>query len=496
AKVRLISSYVVCTSKVELSFLAVCSSFTKGTTFVVDVTWLGNEGAQSITANLNVPYIRIDLSISPALNLLDKYLNLRNITDVVVIFENARFIDQALYYWINSTRLRMIVSDKLDKISANRLKDMRPMPTSYAIIASTINITAMLNVANQENLMKFPERWNLVFLDFKYENFIKNLKVNKINLLRMENVVCCALQGLSTCNCPNDFNLQKSFLKLMMEQIIQTLARMSNYKLSEEIVCDTNKYNESIIQRFKKMFLRAYSDNGNIVEKDGIFRMKIKAVVEIGTGLTNPEVAGKFDNNQELIIEDGVEIKPIKAFYRVGSTHAIPWSYQEKDSTTGDLRWTGYCIDFIQKLSELMNFNYELVIPENGTFGEKNSEGVWNGLIGDLTRGETDLAISALIMTADREEVVDFVAPYFEQGGISIDKYSVNMYFRIPFLFVVMRKPVRKTSLFKFMTVLKLEVWLSIVAALVVTAFMIWFLDKYSPYSAKNNKKAYPYECR
>lgn len=59
-----------------------------------------------------------------------------------------------------------------------------------------------------------------------------------------------------------------------------------------------------------------------------------------------------------------------------------------------------------------------------------------------------------------------------------------------------MRKPVRKTSLFKFMTVLKLEVWLSIVGALIVTGFMVWFLDKYSPYSARNNKKAYPYPCR
>ncbi|KAJ8912873.1 hypothetical protein NQ315_014484, partial [Exocentrus adspersus] len=92
----------------------------------------------------------------------------------------------------------------------------------------------------------------------------------------------------------------------------------------------------------------------------------------------------------------------------------------------------------------------------------------------------TDLAITAIIMTADREEVVDFVAPYYEQTGISI----------------VIRKPVRKTSLFKFMTVLKLEVWLSIVAALIVTGFMVWFLDKYSPYSARNNKKAYPYPCR
>ncbi|CAG9789789.1 unnamed protein product [Diatraea saccharalis] len=61
---------------------------------------------------------------------------------------------------------------------------------------------------------------------------------------------------------------------------------------------------------------------------------------------------------------------------------------------------------------------------------------------------------------------------------------------------IAIRKPIRKTSLFKFMTVLRTEVWLSIVAALILTGFMIWFLDKYSPYSARNNPDAYPYPCR
>lgn len=106
--------------------------------------------------------------------------------------------------------------------------------------------------------------------------------------------------------------------------------------------------------------------------------------------------------------------------------------------------------------------------------------GEWTGLIGDLARGETDIAVAALTMTSEREEVIDFVAPYFEQSGILI----------------VMRKPVRKASLFKFMTVLRLEVWLSIVGALTLTGIMIWILDKYSPYSARNNKRLYPYPCR
>lgn len=44
-------------------------------------------------------------------------------------------------------------------------------------------------------------------------------------------------------------------------------------------------------------------------------------------------------------------------------------------------------MDYLQKLSELMNFDYEIVVPENGTFGEKDSEGRWNGVIGDLVSG-------------------------------------------------------------------------------------------------------------
>ena len=33
---------------------------------------------------------------------------------------------------------------------------------------------------------------------------------------------------------------------------------------------------------------------------------------------------------------------------------------------------------------------------------------------------KTDIVIAALTMTSEREEVIDFVAPYFDQSGISI----------------------------------------------------------------------------
>lgn len=47
------------------------------------------------------------------------------------------------------------------------------------------------------------------------------------------------------------------------------------------------------------------------------------------------------------------------------------------------------------------------------------------------------MAVTATIMTADREEVVDFVSPYFEQTGISIGENAfkinrVSVFWRHP----------------------------------------------------------------
>lgn len=134
--------------------------------------------------------------------------------------------------------------------------------------------------------------------------------------------------------------------------------------------------------------------------------------------------------DESFKLNSGVTLRMMRRFFRVGVTETIPWAYQKRDPETnkfiysknGELIWEGYCIDFIQKLSEEMNFDYELIQPKNGTFGVKKSNGKWDGLIGDLVTGETDISVAALKMTAEREEVIDFIAPYFEQTGMLISK--------------------------------------------------------------------------
>ena len=176
-------------------------------------------------------------------------------------------------------------------------------------------------------------------------------------------------------------------------------------------------------------------------------------------------------------------------FFRIGTVPQMPWASYKLDDrgivirdSNGNPELTGYCVEFVEEMSKRMFFEYELILPTDNSdgYGKKTGDGTWTGLMGDLVNGEIDIAVAGMTMTSEREEVVDFVAPYFDQSGISI----------------VLRKPVRARSLFKFMEVLRVEVWMAILAALVLTALMLWFLDRFSPYSARNNKEAHPYPCR
>lgn len=71
----------------------------------------------------------------------------------------------------------------------------------------------------------------------------------------------------------------------------------------------------------------------------------------------------------------------------------MPWSYKVMDDNTNSTHWKGYCVDFVAMLAEKMEFDYELIEPKKGTFGERNSNGDFDGVVGDLQRGVRNLKL-------------------------------------------------------------------------------------------------------
>nr|XP_022904235.1 ionotropic receptor 25a [Onthophagus taurus] len=438
----------------------VCQGIYQGGNLAIDITWAGGEDIKTITNIVGIPYIKIDISIGLFIELLDKYLDQRNATDVAMLFQDSNRLDEALYYWVLSDKPRLILMDVLNKTTIEHLKSIRPMPSFYAILTTSAALPPLLNLAVESGLASLIERWNIVLLDFSNANLDDLSSHESLTILSLDKSLCCSLLNTPNCQCPSDFIIQK-------ELNVYPIKPECNSTLDTNVLEEFNDHLSSELQQ--KNFITKTNDTLRLILKGEFYSVRDESVEKLGS---YDEVSGVSWEHSEGPLK-------IKRYFRIGITHAIPWAYK-KFTKNGEFVWEGYCVDFAEKLSQLMDFKYDLVEPKQGSFGVKNKNGVWDGLVGDLQTGETDLAIAAIVMTADREEVVDFVPPYFDQSGISI----------------VMRKPIVKTSLFKFMTVLKLEVWLSIVAALTVTGFLIWFLDKYSPYSGQNNKEKYPYPCR
>ena len=80
---------------------------------------------------------------------------------------------------------------------------------------------------------------------------------------------------------------------------------------------------------------------------------------------------------------------------------------------------------------------------------------------------EIDIAVASLTITSEREEVVDFITPYFDQSGISIAG----------------RKPVRPRSLFKFLEVLHVEVYFRRILVTIVILLSIKCIYIIHPYT-------------
>ena len=86
---------------------------------------------------------------------------------------------------------------------------------------------------------------------------------------------------------------------------------------------------------------------------------------------------------------------------------------------TGNDRYMGYCVDLTKKIAEMLNFEYEIRPVKDKKFGKQDSEGRWDGMVGELVRNEADAAVAPLTISTQRERAVEFSMP-FMNIGISI----------------------------------------------------------------------------
>ncbi|XP_028855043.1 glutamate receptor U1 isoform X2 [Denticeps clupeoides] len=126
----------------------------------------------------------------------------------------------------------------------------------------------------------------------------------------------------------------------------------------------------------------------------------------------------------------------------------------------------GYCMDLLSELAKKLGFKYRVNLVKDGAYGRQDENGNWYGMIGEVVRGDADLAVAPLTLTAAREKAVGMTKP-FMQTGISI----------------LLRRDMasEESGFFDFLSPFSTETWLGILMAYLVTAGCFCVVSRLSP---------------
>ncbi|XP_076045830.1 uncharacterized protein LOC143028076 [Oratosquilla oratoria] len=112
---------------------------------------------------------------------------------------------------------------------------------------------------------------------------------------------------------------------------------------------------------------------------------------------------------------------------------------------------SGIDYNILTTLAGARNFSYVIVQPDDGQWGSLRPDGSVSGMVGAVARHETHMAIDEITITNARRSVVDFTQPYFQETTVLVSRYPAELS--------------RALAVFQPFT---LQVWLSLVVALVL----------------------------
>ncbi|XP_027889008.1 glutamate receptor ionotropic, delta-2 isoform X1 [Xiphophorus couchianus] len=127
-------------------------------------------------------------------------------------------------------------------------------------------------------------------------------------------------------------------------------------------------------------------------------------------------------------------------------------------------KYQGFSIDVLDALSNYLGFKYEIYVAPDHKYGSLQSDGQWNGLMGELVFKRADVGLSALTITPERESVVDFTTRYMD--------YSVG---------VLLRKAERTVDMFACLAPFDLSLWACIAGTVLLIGILVYLLNWLNP---------------
>ena len=134
----------------------------------------------------------------------------------------------------------------------------------------------------------------------------------------------------------------------------------------------------------------------------------------------------------------------------------------------------GYCVDLLKMLTNQFGFKVRLHVSKDGKYGSKNSTTCqWSGLIGELVRGDADIALADLTDSQERSKIVDFTESFIDTG--------------IGVLIKVHRR--HRNDIDSFRSPFTVALWIGIIILIHIALLCLWTLERLSPYGLRERAK-------
>jgi len=184
--------------------------------------------------------------------------------------------------------------------------------------------------------------------------------------------------------------------------------------------------------------------------------------------------SGVTTSGKQLNMADGSKsIRPANRM-RITVVVGSQYVYYNDNETSDTSKLQGFCIDVLKELSKQTGIDYEIHVVKDGKYGSLNkTTGQWNGMIGEVHRGEADIAVGSITLTSQRAEAVDFLPPFR----------------RLELKFLVKRtfKTNQKYDAFSFFHPFNSTWYYAIFISVFSLTLYLAFISAFSPYGIRGN---------
>ncbi|XP_029633512.1 glutamate receptor 2 [Octopus sinensis] len=155
--------------------------------------------------------------------------------------------------------------------------------------------------------------------------------------------------------------------------------------------------------------------------------------------------------------------------YTVTSIHSPPFVLHTVNETTGEETYSGFIVDILDDIAKMNGFKYKIQMVRDGKYGAISKGGNWSGMVGEIINEVADIAAAPLTVTAARQKVIDFSAPFQKASPAILLRKPKND--QVGFVDRFMRLFVPMSS----------SVWLHTFIGMLATAIALYVICYFSP---------------